>query len=242
MQDGGAPFPATRWSIVLDALQSQSPHLAQSALAGFYQACWPPLYTFVRRRGVSPSDAQDLIQAFFVHLLEANTLSRASRDKGRLRTFLLGALEHFLADQRDREQALKRGGGRQIVSLENFLVEAEASLLSSPDASATHEFDRGWAAALMRHTWEQLRQAYAAEGKQTIFEALRPLALGGPSAPLNQEEIANQLDLPAATLRTHLRRLRQRYRELVRDEVAATVTSPAEVDEQMQYLYRLLVA
>ncbi len=242
LQEGGAAFPPTQWSVVLNALQSQSPHLAQTALTSFCQAYWPPLYTFVRRRGHSPSDAQDLIQAFFAHVLELHTLSRASRDKGRLRTFLLGSLENFLADQRDHAQALKRGGGKQIVSLDGFLVDAEASLVASADADTVHEFDRGWAAAVMRRTWEQLRQAYTSEGKQAVFEALKPLVLGGPSAPLSQEEVAGQLNLPPATMRTQLRRLRQRYRELVRDEVAATVATPKEADEEMHYLYRLLVS
>lgn len=242
LQEGGAAFPPTQWSVVLNALQSQSSHLAQTALTSFCQAYWPPLYTFVRRRGHSPADAQDLIQAFFAHLLELNTLSRVSRDKGRLRTFLLGSLENFLADQRDHAQALKRGGGKQIVSLDDFLVEAEAAITAAGGADTVHEFDRGWAAAVMRRTWEQLRSAYAAEGRQTTFDALRPLVLGGTSAPLEQEEVARQLDLPPATLRTHLRRLRQRYRELVRDEVSTTVAAPADVDQEMQYLYQLLVS
>ena len=242
LQEGGAAFPLTQWSVVLDALQSQSPSLAQTALTSFCQAYWPPLYTFVRRRGHAPADAQDLIQAFFAHLLELNTLSRVSRDKGRLRTFLLGSLENFLFDQRDHDQALKRGGGKQIVSLEGFLVDAEASLVASFGADTVHEFDRGWAAAVMRRTWEQLRRAYTSEGKQTVFDALKPLVLGGTATPLGQEAVADQLHLPPATLRTQLRRLRQRYRELVRDEVASTVARPGEVDEEMQYLYRLLVS
>ncbi len=242
LQEGGAAFPLTQWSVVLDALQSQSPHLAQTALTSFCQAYWPPLYTFVRRRGHAPADAQDLIQAFFAHVLELNTLSRVSRDKGRLRTFLLGALENFLSDQRDHAQALKRGGGKQIVSLDDFLVDAEASITAAGGSDIAYEFDRGWAAAVMRRTWEQLRLAYAAEGKEATFDALKPLVLGGTSVPLQQEEVARQLDLPPATLRTHLHRLRQRYRELVRGEVAATVARPGEVDEEMQYLYRLLVA
>jgi DNA-directed RNA polymerase specialized sigma24 family protein len=242
LQEGGAAFPATQWSVVLNALQSNSSHLAQTALTSFCQAYWPPLYTFVRRRGYSPSDAQDLIQAFFAHLLELKTLTRVSRDKGRLRTFLLGSLENFLADQRDHAQALKRGGGKEIVSLDGFLVDAEAALVATASSDTVHEFDRGWAAAVMRRTWEQLQQAYTSEGKHGLFEALKPLVLGGPSAPHNQEEVAKQLNLPPATLRTQLRRLRQRYRELVRDEVAATVSKPGETEEEMQYLYRLLVA
>lgn len=242
LQEGGAAFPPTQWSIVLDALQSQSLPLAQTALTSFCQAYWPPLYTFVRRRGHSPADAQDLIQAFFAHLLEQDTLSRVSRDKGRLRTFLLGALENFLSDRRDHDRALKRGGGKQIVSLDDFLVEAEASITAAGGSDTLHEFDRGWAAAVMRRTWEQLQSAYVAEGKGSTFDALKPLVLGGTSAPLQQDEVAKRLDLPPATLRTHLRRLRQRYRELVRGEVAATVAQPSEIDEEMQYLYRLLVA
>ena len=129
LQDGGAAFATTHWSVVLLAAQNESPEAAQAALTTICQAYWPPLYTFLRRRGNPPANAQDLVQAFFANLLEQNSLSRVQRDKGRLRTFLLSALQHFLANEHDRTQTQKRGGGQQIISLEEHFEEAEASLL-----------------------------------------------------------------------------------------------------------------
>ena len=241
LQEGGAAFPVPHWSLVLDAMQSHAPETAQPALAAFCQEYWPPVYTFLRRRGQSASDAQDLTQAFFVHLLELNTLSRARSDKGRLRTFLLGSLDHFLSDQRDRDQALKRGGGRQIVSMHDPLVEQEAAMFVGADTHDPKEYDRAWATALVRRTWEQLRQSFAEEGKAALFDQLKWLVLGGAETPASHDQLAAQLNLPVATLRTHLHRMRGRYRDLLRAEVARTVAVPTDVDSEMHYLFELLV-
>ena len=240
LQEGGAAFPVTHWSLVLDALQSQAPETAQPALAAFCQAYWPPVYTFLRRRGQSASDAQDLTQAFFAHLLELNTLSRARSDKGRLRTFLLGSLDHFLSDQRDRDQALKRGGGRQIVSMHDPLVEQEAAMFVGADTHDPKDYDRAWATALVRRTWEQLRQSFAEEDKSELFDNLKWLILGGAETPTSHDQLAARLHLPVATLRTHLHRMRGRYRDLLRAEVARTVASPGDVNSEMHYLFELL--
>ena len=128
MQEGGAPFQTTHWTVVLQAGEAEADESARKALAAFSETYWPPLYTFVRRRGYSPADAQDLVQGFFEHLLQQNTLSRADREKGRLRTFLLGSLQNFLLKQRERMSAMKRGGGHQIVSFDDQLIDAEAAM------------------------------------------------------------------------------------------------------------------
>ncbi len=242
LREGGAAFASTHWSVVLLAAQSQPPVTAQAALTNFCQAYWPPLYTFLRRRGHSPTDAQDLTQAFFVHLLEQNTLARASREKGRLRTFLLGSLQHFLANEHDRAQAFKRGGGKQIVSMNDQLVEAEAAMLATVPGDEAGRYDHHWAASLVQRAWEQLDAAMVAEGKKELIEALKPFVVGGAVAPPDQHDVAARLRMPISTFRNSLHRLRQRYRESVRSEVARTVTGPSEIDEEMHYLVRVLLA
>lgn len=242
LQEGGAAFPPTRWSVVLDALQSDAPETAHDALADFCQAYWPPIYTFLRRQGRPPGTAQDLTQAFFEHLLALNTLSRARQEKGKLRTFLLGSLQNFLGDQRDREQTLKRGGGKQIVSMSDSLADVEAAVVAAASTDEFSEYDRAWAMALMRQTWERLRQTFVDEGKEGLFDALKGLVLGGTETPVSQEEVAARLGMPQGTLRAHLHRLRQRYRDLLRAEVERTVAAPGETEAEMHYLFRLLTA
>ncbi len=242
LQEGGAPFRSTHWSLVLLAAQSQSPAAAQQALTRFCGDYWPPLYAFLRRRGHSSADAQDLTQAFFATLLERNTLARANPEKGRLRTFLLGSLQHFLANEYDRARTLKRGGGQQIVSLDDHLVEAEAAVSAVSQTDAALGFDQTWAATLARRAWERLHATFAEEGKTPLLLALKPLVVGGGTAPPDQTELAARLHLPVSTLRTHLQRLRRRYRDALRTEVASTVSDEAEIDEELHYLYRLLLA
>jgi len=128
LQEGGAPFDTTHWTLVMRARETQSDTSSQKALSGFCEAYWPPLYAFLRHRGHASPEAQDLVQGFFAHLLEQNTLSRADQEKGRLRTFLLGSFQNYLFNEYDRARTLKRGGGHQIVSIDDHLLEAEASM------------------------------------------------------------------------------------------------------------------
>ena len=240
LQEGGASFNTTHWTIVAAALQSESPASSKQALTDFCRAYWPPLYTFLRRTGRSPNDAQDLVQGFFAHLLEHDTLSRADREKGKLRTFLLGSLQYFLANEYDRAQTVKRGGGQQIVSMDEHLVAAEAALAASP-LDETGAYDRAWVATLVGRAWERLQREFATEGKSQTLAELKPFLLGGTTLP-SQEDVATRLKVPFATLRTLLRRARRRYREALRREVARTVADPAQVEEELLYLYRLLLS
>src|SRR4029077_1592782 len=164
LQEGGASFQTTHWTVVLRARQTESEESAHQALSGFCEAYWPPLYSFLRHRGFSSADAQDLVQGFFAHLLEQNTLTSADQQKGRLRTFLLGSLQNFLCNEYDRARALKRGGGRQIVSIEEHLPEAEASMMETAYASDSHSYDLVWASHIMKRAWQQLENAFEAEG------------------------------------------------------------------------------
>ena len=226
--------------MVLRARDTESAESAQQALSGFCEAYWPPLYAFLRHRGHASPEAQDLFQGFFAHLLEQNTLSRADQEKGRLRTFLLGSMQNFLCNEYDRARALKRGGGYQIISIDEHLPEAEAAMMDTAHLSDSRSYDLAWASTIVKRAWQQLQDAFETEGKAEWLEVLRPFVAGGGRTPLSQEEAAAKLGVPIATLRTWLSRLRQRYREALRTEVANTVSDPAEVDQELHYLYQIL--
>jgi RNA polymerase sigma-70 factor (ECF subfamily) len=238
LQEGGAGFQTTHWTLVLRARQTQSEVSAQKSLSDFCEAYWPPLYAFLRHRGHASPEAQDLVQGFFAHLLEQNTLSRADQEKGRLRTFLLGSLQNFLFNEYDRAHALKRGGDKQILSIDEHLPETEAAMMDTAHLSDSRSYDLAWASTIVK----QLQNEFETEGKAESLEVLRPFVAGGGKTPLNQEEAATELGVPIATLRTWLSRLRQRYREALRMEVASTVSDPAEVDQELHYLYQILTA
>jgi len=227
---------------VLQAGQAGADESAQRALSVFSEAYWPPLYTFVRRRGHSPADAQDTVQGFFVHLLEQNALSRADQEKGRLRTFLLSSLQNYMRDEHGRAQALKRGGGQPTVSLDQRTAEAEAAMSACVHLDDVSSFDLTWASSIVRRSWEQMQKNLTAEGKAEWLSELKPFVDGAGAAPPNQQEVAARLGVPIATLRTWLARLRHRYREVLRAEVASTVSDPASVDQELHYLHQILMA
>jgi DNA-directed RNA polymerase specialized sigma24 family protein len=226
----------------LRAREPESPESARQALAGFCEAYWPPLYSFLRHRGYPSADAQDLVQGFFAYLLEQNTLSRADQEKGRLRTFLLGSLQNFLFNEYDRTRALKRGGDRQIVSFEEHLPEAEAAMLATSHLSDAACYDLVWASNIVTRAWQRLQSDFVTEGKAEWLEELRPFVAGGSVTPPDQEGAAARLGVPIATLRTWLSRLRQRYRESLRMEVTSTVSDPEDVDLELRHLYQILMA
>jgi RNA polymerase sigma factor (sigma-70 family) len=240
LQEGGAAFQTTHWTMVLRAGETQSDMAAQKALSNFCEAYWPPLYAFVRHRGHASPEAQDLVQGFFAHVLEQDTLTRADREKGKLRTFLLGSFQNYLFNEYDRARALKRGGGKQILSIEEHLPEAEASMMETMHLSDSAAYDLVWASNIVKRAWQQLQDAFETEGKTEWLEVLRPFVAGGGKTPLSQEEAAAKLAVPIATLRTWLSRLRQRYREALRMEVANTVSDPSDVDQELHYLYQVL--
>ena len=224
------------------AREEDSAESARQALSGFCEAYWPPLYSFLRHRGHPSADAQDLVQGFFANLLEQHTLTRADQQKGRLRTFLLTSLQNFLFNEYDRVRALKRGGGRQIVSIEEHLPEAEAAMLATSHLSDAGCYDLVWASNIVTRAWQRLQNEFVAEGKAESLEELRPFVAGGSITPPNQEEAAARLGVPIATLRTWLSRLRQRFRESLRAEVASTVSDSADVDGELRHLYQILTA
>lgn len=247
LANGGVAFAPTHWTMVLLSAQNGATADAtdpNEALASLCRTYWPPLYTFVRRRGYGPADAQDLTQDFFIHLLETGALAKADRTRGRFRTFLLAALKNFLANAHERQTAQKRGGGCEFLPLDNVLAETEATVQleaqSQPIAGQEdRQFEERWAAALVRQALEQLRAGMAAEGKERLYDELQVFVTGAGPLP-DQAATAARLGLPFATLRTHIHRLRERYRDVLRAEVARTVATPAEVDDELRHLCEVL--
>src|SRR5258708_1851349 len=165
LQEGGAGFQTTHWTLVLRARQTQSEISAQKALSNFCEAYWPPLYAFLRHRGHASPEAQDLVQGFFAHLLEQNTLSRADQEKGRLRTFLLGSMQNFLCNEYDRARALKRGGGHQIISIDEHLPEAEAAMMDTAHLSDSRSYDLVWGSHIVKRALRQMQDAVETQAK-----------------------------------------------------------------------------
>ena len=233
-------FEATRWSIVIaaggGAADSQRAHRALEHLCTAY---WYPLYAFVRRQGHSPHDAQDLTQEFFARLLARNFLGDADPSKGRFRSFLLGALKHFLSDEWDRARAQKRGGGHQPISLDAESAETRYQLEPADESSAEKIYERRWALALLDEVLKRLRDEFTRDGKEHVFDELKSALTGGK---IPYAEIAARLGVKEGAVRTAIHRLRTRYRDIVRAEIAETVASPADVDAEMQHLFAALSA
>jgi DNA-directed RNA polymerase specialized sigma24 family protein len=211
---------------------------ALSALSELCQIYWQPLYVFLRKKGYGREDAQDLTQGFFAHLIETRGYAHADREKGRFRSFLLGALKHFIADARDREHALKRGGGMILAQLDD---RVEAQIAQAAKWEADEVYDREWAASLVRQALGRLAQECALAGKAELFGWLMP-RLAAEESAVPHEEVARRLRLTVTTLRHELARLRARYRAILREEVRGTVREAAEVDEELRYLCHALAA
>jgi len=221
--------------VVLSAREKDSPQ-SSAALETLCRAYWYPLYVYVRRQGRSPQDAQDLTQEFFARLLAKDYLLAADRAKGRFRTFLLVALKRFLANEWDRQHAQKRGGFQTVVAIDQEL--AESRLASAPAHPLQPEvwFDRQWAMTLLERTLSLLREEYVASGRTRLFELLQGCLARDESA-LPYAEIAVRLNLTTAAVKMAVQRLRARYREILRAEIASTVASPEEIEEEIRHLF-----
>ena len=236
-------FPSTHWSVVLAAGRSQAePEIAQVALAELCQAYWAPLYGFVRSRGHSLHDAQDLTQSFFAYVLERKVYARVDRRKGRFRSFLLASLKNFLADAADRERTLKRGGAQNFLPLHEEQVHEAESLFQTHSGISNEDrlFDRSWAEALVAAALERLATDYKREDKERLFNELRIFIAGGAEPPPTYAELTDRLGITESTLRSHVTRLRARFREALRIEVRRTVHSEKQVDQELRELLHVL--
>jgi RNA polymerase sigma factor (sigma-70 family) len=236
-------FPSTHWSVVVAAGRGEvEPETAEAALGELCQTYWAPLYSFVRSRGYTVHDAQDLTQSFFAYLIEHKICSRVDRQKGRFRSFLLACLKNFLADTFDRDRTLKRGGRQSFLPLHEQQIKEAESLFQNHRGASTEDrlFDRSWAEALVTAGLERLSADYRSEGKEKLFNELRMFVSGCAGPPPAYAELAVRLGMTESTLRSHVTRLRARYREVLRAEVRRTVDSEAEVDEELRELLRVL--
>lgn len=231
-------FATTHWTVVLTAGGSGTT-CASVALEKLCQTYWYPLYGYVRRSGHSPEDSQDLTQAFFARLLEGQWIGRADREKGKFRSFLLSALKCFLADEWDRARAQKRGGG--VAPLPLQLDTAETRYGHEPVDNTTPEqlYERRWALALLEEVLRRLASEYELDGKAKFFAELNP-CLVGDRAALPYAELAVKLGVSESAVKSTAHRMRLRYRELLREKIANTVNSPAEVDEELRQLFAIL--
>src|SRR5215831_13187869 len=235
-------FPPTHWSVVLAAGGGEAePEVAQAALAELCQIYWAPLYSFVRSRGYAVHDAQDLTQSFFAYLLEHKIYARVARQKGKFRSFLLASLKNFLGNAADRARTLKRGGGQDFLPLhEEQAKEAESLFQAQGTVSSDRLFDRSWAAALVTAGLERLAANYKGESKEKLFKELRIFLGGGAGPPPSYAELAVRLGMTESTLRSHVTRLRARYREVLHAEVRRTVETEAQAQEELHVLLRVL--
>jgi RNA polymerase sigma-70 factor (ECF subfamily) len=233
-----AQFATTDWSVVLAAGHAASTE-AQPALEALCRAYWYPVYAYLRRDGQPPADAEDLTQEFFARLIAKDYLAHVDRAKGRFRSFLLAALRHFLSDQRDRDRAIKRGSGRKPLALEAHTAEERYRLEPVDRLDPERLYERRWAMTLLDHALRRLETEYLADGRSLLFAQLKAFAVEEMDARACGE-VTRQLASTEGTVRTALHRLRQRYRELVREEIAQTVADPAEVDLEIQHLITLV--
>ena len=218
-----------------DSPQSQQ---ALEMLCGNY---WYPLYAYVRRQGHSAHDAQDLTQAFFARLLGKNYLADVQREKGRFRSFLLASLKHFLANEWDREQALKRGGGKRLIALDEDSAESRYKLEPKDDLSADKIYERRWALTLLDQVLAKLRGEFERDGKVEQFETLKQYLSAGRTS-VSYAQAADKLGMNEGAIKVAVHRLRKRYRELLRAEIAQTVATASEVEAEIRYLFAALSA
>lgn len=231
----GDVFATTHWTVVLASGKHSTPE-AQAALEELCRTYWFPLYAYVRRRGYAKADAEDLTQAFFAKLLEKNFLAQLDSDKGKFRAFLLAALKHFLANEWDKAQAQKRGGGEQTLSLDWETADTKFQVAAQNEPSPDKAYDREWALALLAKVIERLQRECEQDGKGKLFDQLKVFLMAGKSE-LARAEVARALGMEEGAVRVAIHRLRKRYRQLLRDEVANTLSDAAMVDEEMRALF-----
>lgn len=233
-------FTKTHWTVVLAARDGDTTAAAR-ALEKLCQTYWPPLYAFLRREGHSDADAKDLTQAFFAHLQAHEFLTHLKDRRGKFRSFLLTFLKNFLADERDRTAALKRGGDKTFISLEAFTEEDGQTLASFATLAPDQAFERRWAETVLAGALQRLREEYVAAGKESLFERLKDLQ-PGEHGDDTYAEVGRQLGLSESAIKSAVHRLRRRHREMLRAEIAQTVERAEEIDEEIQHLLRVMSA
>ena len=235
--NGPIAFTTTNWSVVLEA-QGQSP-AAQQALEKLCRTYWRPVYSFIRREGTGHEEAEDLTQAFFALLLQRRNFGDVRKEKGRLRSYLLTSLKHFLVSQHRRAVTVKRGKGQQPVPLQELAAIGRADIGPADHLSADRIYERRWALTLMEQILRRLRDEYVMAGNAELFDLLKQLLPDEPGAP-SRAEIALQLGMTDNALRQAFHRFRQRYQLLLREEISHTVAVASDIEDELRHLIRVL--
>ena len=231
-------FVTTHWSVVLTAGLADTTR-ANDALARLCQTYWYPLYAYARRRGYHPHDAEDMTQAYFARLLDKKSLADIRRERGRFRSFLLASMNNFLAGEWHRARAKKRGGGAPLLSLNADSAETRYQLEPADPMTAERIFERRWALTLLDHVLQELQREYEGDGRRDLFEHLR-FCLTGERSTLPYAELAVKVGMSEGAVKVAVHRLRQRYRVLLRSEIAHTVATSEEVEEEIRHLFSAL--
>lgn len=238
MSTSGHRFATTHWSVVLAAGHATDTN-ASEALEQLCCCYWYPIYAYIRRHGYSPQDAEDLTQEFFARLLARNDLARADPHKGRFRSFLLGAVNHLLCDERDRSLRLKRGGGQRPISFDEGAAEDRYRLEPADAHTPERVFERAWVTTLLDGAARRLRDEYLAKGKAELYEHLTHFRQDAPGHQ-NYAELGARLGLSESAVKSAVWRFRRRHHQLVREEIAQTVADPAHIDDEIRYLLHVL--
>ena len=238
-QKRAMPFRTTHWSVVLEA-QSESP-AAQKALEKLCCIYWRPIYSFVLRQAVGPEAAEDITQGFFADLLEHKSLAAVRKEKGRFRSYLLGALKYFLADERRRATAIKRGKGQTLIPLEELSTHERLDMEPADPVTAEQIYERRWASTVLERVLSRSKDEYRAAGNAALFDSLKQLLPDEPGAP-SQADIAAQLGMTENAVRQAFHRFRQRYQSLLREEIAHTVATPGDVEDELRHLIAVVRA
>jgi len=235
---GRQRFATTHWSVISAAGKSSSPQQKQ-ALETLFQSYWFPLYAYLRRRGYDTHQAEDLTQAFFLHILEKKDLQTVDPKYGKFRSFLLARLKYFLSDERDRTQAKKRGGGKKIISLSIQNAEGQYALEPAIQLSPELLFEKSWALTVLEQTIDRLETEMADKNKQKLFDCLK-VYLTADEDDIPYQDMAAELEMTEGSIRVAVHRLRRRYRKLLREEIAQTVGGEDQIDEEMGCLFAAL--
>ena len=238
-QKGGFAFTTTHWSVVLDA-QGESP-AAQEALEKLCRTYWRPIFAFLRRQGLRPDEAEDITQGFFAELLERRSLEAVRKEKGRLRSFLLGGLKYFLASEGRRAMAIKRGKGQRLIPLDELHADDRIEIEPADPMTAEMIYERRWALTVLERVLGRLKDEYNEAGNAPLFDSLKELLPDEPGSP-SQAEIAARLGLTENAVRQAFYRFRQRYQALLRDEIANTVATPGDIEDELHHLITVLEA
>ncbi len=238
-KDGAAAFITTHWSVVLEA-QGESP-AAQEALEKLCRTYWRPIFAFLRRQGLPPEEAEDITQGFFAQLLKRRSFDAVRKEKGRLRSFLLGGLKYFVADKQRRGMAMKRGKGQRFIPLEELRTDKRVEMEPGDPITAEMIYERRWALTVLERVLSRLKDEYRAAGNAALFDSLKQLLPDEPGSP-SQADIAAHLGMSENAVRQAFYRFRQRYQSLLREEIAHTVATPGDIEDELRHLIAVLEA